>query len=52
LDLRYKKQKKIAAIVQDIIDHEMRLLRRRTKATQPFALMARQIIDRFVESLE
>ena len=51
LDLRYKKQKKIAALVEDIIEFEMRLLRRRTLPTQPFALMSRQIINNFIETL-
>ena len=52
LDLRYKKQKKIAALVEDIIEFEMRLLRRHCDEKQPFALMSRQIVGQFIEELK
>jgi uncharacterized protein (TIGR02646 family) len=51
LDLRRRNDKQVAAILRDIMEHEMRCLHRFRRADQPYALMARQLIDRFFESL-
>ncbi|MDA7881355.1 hypothetical protein N9A94_03545 [Akkermansiaceae bacterium] len=51
-DMRFRANKEMARFVEDVIEHEMRLLRRRTLDTQPFALMARQIINKFIATLK
>lgn len=51
LDLRRRNDKEVAAILRDIMEHEMRCLHRFRQADQPYALMARQLIDRFFDAL-
>ncbi|GEM_PF-397599 len=50
LDMRRRNDKKVGVILQDIIEHEMRVLRRYMNADQPFAQMARQIVNDFFAS--